>query len=290
MQLKKAFLVPIVALPLLIGSSGCADMPKSTSVAVGGAVAGAAVGARAGGVYGALAGAVIGGVIGNQIGSYLDEEDKKKLIALEQKALESGKPVSFVSTKSSAKITSTPAAPTTESVRSYSLSSNVDSNQLVVVEPRSVDAYVDTPVYSSTNEKTTPKMIVKKGSAVSVPALVESDKKWGAVIENDVVLGYVPVKYLDPKIAKKAAPKLKVAKAVPPAAVATTSSSVGTGSAKPSDAGAAKAAEPPMQVVRAVGTCKVVTRTVDTGSSATSFTENVTYCKEPPKGWKTLAA
>ena len=294
MQLKKKLLVSIVALPLLVGATGCANVPKSTSLSVGGAVAGAAVGARAGGMYGAVAGAVIGGVIGNQIGAYLDEEDKKKLAALEMKALETGKSASFVTGKSNTKVTLTPAAETTESVRTYTLSSNIDSNQLMVVEPKNINAYVDTPVYSSTNEKSTPRMILKKGEAVSVPALVESNKKWGAIVEKDVVLGYVPLKYMDQKTAKQAVPKTKkvdVVAKTPPAAVAsaTTASPADASVAKSPETGAAKTLEAPVQVVKAVGTCKVVTRTVDTGNTTTSFTENVTYCKEPPKGWKTVA-
>jgi hypothetical protein len=41
------------------------------------------------------------------------------------------------------------------------------------------------------------------------------------------------------------------------------------------------------RVVQLARECKVVIRKVDTGSDSDSFTENVKYCKEPPKGWKT---
>lgn len=42
-----------------------------------------------------------------------------------------------------------------------------------------------------------------------------------------------------------------------------------------------------LKVVQIARECKVITRKVDTGSSSDSFSENVKYCKEPPKGWQT---
>lgn len=274
---RKMIVWPIVAIPLVAFSTGCANTPKTPTLTVGGAVAGAVVGARVAGPTGAVVGAVIGGVAGHSLGTYLDEADMKKMSALEMNAIQSGKPVSFVADKSKAKVTLVPEAEKKEQMKSYSLASGVAMQPLAIQAPTQVVAKYDTPVYWTTNAKQEPRTTLKKGTDIAIPALVENNAKWGAVVEGDSVIGYVPLAALNQKPpAKPAKAKTIVAKAPAEAAPA----------AKDSPQPAAGNSGD-VKMVHAVGVCKTVTRTVET-SSKDSFTEQVKYCKEPPKGWKSI--
>lgn len=268
---RKAPLWPVVAIPLLVFSTGCANTPKSTTLSVGGAVAGAVVGARVAGPTGAVVGAVVGGVAGYSLGSYLDEADKKRLSAMELKAIESGKSATFVAGKSKAKVTITPEAEKKENLKSYSLATGVVAQPLAMASPMQTTLKYDTPIYRSLNAKQEPRTTLKKGNEIAIPAVVENNTKWGVVVENDTVVGYVLVAGLN-KPPAKAAP----AKVAAPAAKEAPLIAVSTEKTEP-------------QLVHAVATCKVVVRKVDTGNKMESFTEQVKYCKEPPKGWKNVA-
>lgn len=285
----KKTVAPLVVGSMILFSSGCANMPdmsKATTGAIGGAVAGAAVGAQVGGARGALVGAVIGGVIGNQIGNYLDENDKKKMAELEMKALSSGKAQSFVANKSKEKVTITPGPTTRETLATYSLSPNLTNHTLEIAAKVEIVAFVDTPLYSDTNLKQAPRMVMKKGEKLVVPATVSSNARWGAVVEGETVIGYVPVSYLDKKTARAYAPPKAIAKAkaaIPPTpAVATSTPKAPAGEliavAAPADAQAQ------IQKASMVGNCKISVRHVK------DTTENLKYCIEPPKGWQPVKA
>lgn len=279
----KRTVAPLLVGSLIMFSSGCANMPdmnKATQGAIGGAVAGAAVGAQVGGVRGALVGAVIGGVIGNQIGNYLDENDKKKLAELEIKALNSGREQSFIANKSKEKVTITPGPTTKETVATYALSPNVSNHSLDVTAPLEIPAHVDTPIYSDSNTKNSPRLIMKKGQKLVVPAMISKNAKWGAVVEGDTVIGYVPTSYLNKKTARAYQPPkvARLAKAARPAVVASPPK------APELVAIAAPAAEPLPQKIAVQGNCKTSIRKVK------DTTETLKYCIEPPSGWKSVQA
>lgn len=283
---NKMILWPVVAIPLVVFSTGCANVPKAPALSAGGAVAGAVVGARVAGPTGALVGAVIGGVAGYSLGSYLDEEDKKKLAAMELQAVNSGKSASFVTGKSKAKVTVTPEAEKKEQVKSYTLASNVSAYPLMMTDPTQTIVKYDTPIYRTVDSKQEAKTTLSKGSEISIPAQVENNSKWGAVVENDTVIGYVPLASLNKPPVKAASAKKSVVAVLKPkdAPVTTAQQAPATPVAE------TKAAPAVLQTVHAMGTCKTIVRTVDTGNKAESFTEQVKYCKEPPKGWKNVVA
>lgn len=290
MNLVKRAAFPLTASAMILFSSGCAniDASKTTQGTVAGAVAGAAIGAQAGGVRGAVVGAVIGGVIGNQIGSYLDEQDKKKLAELELKALKTGQEQSFVANKSKEKVTITPGAIQKETIATYVISPNVSNYPLTVASRIEIDAIVDTPVYGDTDTKKSPRLVLKKGEKIVVPATVDKNDKWGAVIEGDTVVGYVPVSFLSQKTAKAyvppkaAATKVAAAKKTStpaPAVIAAEKSNVPAPTVV-----AAVPSEPQLQKASVVGNCKInVIRVKDTK-------ENIKWCQEPPSGWKQVQA
>lgn len=315
MSFRRKVLLPLaIVLPFTLFSTGCANMPKATSISAGGALAGAAIGAQSGGLRGALVGAVIGGVIGNQIGAHLDEQDQKKLVELEMMSLDSGKSTSFITNKDKSKITVTPGAAQVETVRKYSLSSDVKEYQLKMAATQEIPAFVDTPVFSNIDEKSSPKLIIKKGAIIHTQANVDNNPKWVAIVESDTVVGYVPLRYLDKKIVKveksekaKLAKleKAKLAKTTSKAAIAanavstpgtiTSSSNDLTQSTSASVTGKLPMASTPRtpessaRSVLASGTCKTVTRTVVTENKADSYTEKVKYCQEPPPKWKPIS-
>lgn len=271
---------------IILFSPGCSniDISKSTQGAVGGAVAGAAIGAQAGGARGALVGAVIGGIIGQQIGNYLDEQDKKKMLELEQRALRTGKSQSFVSNKTKEKVSITTGPTTKETLATYSLSPNVINYSLSMSPTVDISAYVDTPIYSSTNGKIRPRLVMKKGEKLTVPARVATNTHWGAVVEGETVIGYVPTSYLDKKTAKSYAPPVsaKTTKDSDP-----ISNPVVNAKTRPSDPAittAATTAQPQLQKASVVGNCKISVRRVK------DTTENMKWCEEPPSGWKQVKA
>lgn len=270
---------------LTLFSTACSNMPdvsKTMQGTVGGAVAGAAIGAQAGGARGALVGAIVGGFIGNRIGNYLDEQDMKKLEKLEMDALRTGKAQSFVAQKSNEKVTITPGPVLRETLATYAVSPSVTSHPLELASRVEVPALVDTPVYQTTNTRERPSQVVKKGQPLRVPAVVGKDKRWGAVVEGETVVGYVPVSYLNSKTARAYVPPV-AAKPVAkkPAAAKPAAESAGpVETAQP----AALASEPRQLTAAVVGNCKVSVRRVK------DTVEELKYCNEPPKGWQKVVA
>lgn len=334
-----------VSVSLVIGLAflgGCADLNKEQIGSIVGVTAGAILGSQLGGRRGALIGAALGGLLGNRIGAHLDEEDKKKLAELEQQALATGNGGSFITHRDNARVSVEASSATLEKPREFALSSSVTAQPLVLLDPYSVDAYVDTPVFNSINDHDAPKAILMKGVPMRISAIVV-DKDWVVVGEGNVGWGYIPKRYLDPSIVdivaaeQKKASELKVAassanskaktrkgKAVTKQVTTTTAkapaasspdasppvvnreqyekemaslyaaykprSSEGAGSVTRSSTPAAASPSPQLQIVQASVECKVLTRRVEGGGEATPLTEQVKYCKEPPKGWQTQTA
>lgn len=286
--LRQKRITTLIAAVLL---AGCANtnISKEMQLTAGGVAAGAIAGAQVGGVRGAIVGGIIGGVVGNRIGAYLDEEDKKKLALLEIQAFNSGKEMSFVSNKSKAKVTVTPQETKVEPNpdRTFSLPPDVAKQQLEVAAYDDVKAFVDTPVYRDTNEKSTPKQVIKTGGNVQVAANV-INKEWGAVVDGNNVVGYVPLRYLNKDIQKK--PKETFAKAAPPKPAKTTKvAAAKNGVSKAAKTTAPQAptslasTEPASTTVQASRVCRVILHRLDpTDSSA--ITEERRFCRKPPKG------
>lgn len=317
--MKKHLLLVLISVTLLFG---CANLNKEQVGTIGGAVAGGVIGKKVGGTKGALIGAVLGGFIGNRLGAHLDEQDKQKLAELELKTLETGKSESFVTNKTKATVTVTPQPVQLEQKQNFALSSAIKTQPLLMVNPVDVIAYVDTPVYSDIDEKSSPRMVIQKGVSLHIPANVVG-QQWGVVGDSDVGIGYVPLRYLKPeiqkelaktsaptenktvkstgkkssqKIASKSPEKTAAAAPAKPTVSVTDkaqyekelsnlNSAYKSAPAKNSDSSNQSAST--VKVVQMATECKVVTRKVDTGDEPGSFTENVKYCKEPPKGWKT---
>lgn len=343
--MNKRLTVALVIVSLLV--AGCANMNKEEVGTAVGALAGAVLGKQIGGDRGAAIGLVLGGAIGNRIGAHMDEEDKKKLASLEQRALETGNSGSFVTAKTKATVSVVASAPTMVPSRRFVLSNTLTPYPLVVTAQESVWAFVDTPIYSSLDEKSRPKMVIQQGVPIRIVANVINEN-WAVVGENNLGIGYVPIRYLDATIVSKlkdeaATTKLAAVKNPPaktvtakakapgvieiagaknlpagkpgataPAPIPTTAlaavapapmnkaqldkemATLADAAAKPSaptvpGSVAQATMQSPVLVVQASTECKVVTRKVDAGSS-NSFSENVKYCKEPPKGWLTQTA
>jgi outer membrane lipoprotein SlyB len=208
---------------LLMFSTSCANVNlDELSKTAKGTIAGAATGAIAGGlatgnVRGALVGAVIGGIIGNRIGAYLDEQDQEELQKLHTKALQNGKEQSFVTRKTGDQLTITPGA-IEPGIETYELAEGVQERGLIPADEVSIDAYVNTPVYSDTNTKKAPRYVLKQGGKLYVPMHVASKSKtgsgWGAVVDKSLiggnqVVGYVQTSYLNPKTARAYQPPVK---------------------------------------------------------------------------------
>jgi len=306
--MKKKWVVVFIIVGFV---TGCANMKKTEIGTLVGALAGAAIGSKVDGTRGAVIGAVVAGYIGNKIGSHLDEQDRLKLAELELKSLETSKEESFVTTKSNAKVTLTPQELKVEPKREFVLSNSLKQHPLMQIEPISINAFVDTPIYSDLNEKSKPRMIIQKGALLTVPAEIQN-KDWVVIGDNDLGLGYVPKRFLKPEIIaeqKKKAPKVNP-KAKESTVVANTEKTeknkqplivsnqeyqneIETLNKKVKSAELTKANtketnnKGEFRVVNLAQECKVVVRKIDTGNESDSFSENVKYCKEPPKGWKT---
>ena len=160
-----------------------------------------------------------------------------------------------------------------------------------------IAAFVDTPIYADIHRKLTPRLVLKKGQQLVVPATVAEHADWGAVAEGGTVIGYVPLSYLDkhtakayaPPVAKITPPKTETVKA--PVTPKTETAKAPTEMATPSaslpaesitQASAPPAAKAPVQKAEVVGDCKISVRHVK------GTEETIKYCKEPPKGWKVI--
>lgn len=177
----------------------CANMDKEQIGTLAGAVVGGIVGKKLGGKQGAALGIGIGGLIGNRIGAHLDEQDRKKLAELEQKALQTGESGSFVTNKTKAKVTVTAAQPTFENKKPFVLSQELSVYPIVMVDPLETAAYVDTPLFSSLDENLRPRMVVGKNFIFTVAANVVNES-WAVVGDSNVGIGYVPMRYLKESI------------------------------------------------------------------------------------------
>ncbi|MDR0672389.1 MAG: glycine zipper 2TM domain-containing protein [Zoogloeaceae bacterium] len=267
-------------------------MSKQGQGTVIGAVVGAAAGSAVDGKRGAAIGAVLGGFLGNRIGAYLDERDLEMLKKLEQEALKSDQPKSFTAQKSGETVTITPGPEEREIVR-YGLSPNIREYGLTPADSETtIRAYVDTPVYASADARQTPRLVLKAGDVLFVPVLVADKPGWGAAVEKTVVVGYVPLSYLDEEKArhyKAAAPQAKK-RATPTSASTTEAKAPEAAPSVPASASAEPA--PPVVVVRAPADeapvkqvdvalkCKVTTVRIKGVPE-----ETTRYCQKPPPRW-----
>lgn len=93
----QASLTILLLLSTSLGA-GCADIDRQKSGAVVGAVAGGVIGNAVSEKHKKLAtvvGALVGAGIGQQVGRYIDEKDKAKVMAAQQKAFDTNKPQSW---------------------------------------------------------------------------------------------------------------------------------------------------------------------------------------------------
>lgn len=258
--MNRRYLKPVSAAIALSLVVGCAGMPKEQIGTMAGAVAGGVIGKKLGGNTGAAVGAALGGLLGNRLGALLDEQDKKKLEELEQRALTTGRGGSFVADKSKATVSVEASAPTLETKKSFLLSNELTAYPIVLVDSQDFLAYVDTPLFATLDQSSTPRMLVPKGTKLRVSANVVN-QAWAVVGDSNVGIGYVPLRYLKPDIAMDAtrygAPPA-VVKQEPPQKIARADAGTATGkTTSPPRADASKANEkiaqpkPPVPVAKA---------------------------------------
>jgi len=154
-----------------------------------------------GGKEGAIIGAAIGGLIGNRIGDQLDEQDRKKLVEIEANAVRTNKNGSFVS-KKGAQVSVQAGVPTFEGRKPFIFAAGVTPQQVVLSEARSMDAYVDTPLFSSPNENQTARIVIKRGVPITVVASVAGQPGWFVVGDGNVGIGYLPARFLQAEIVR----------------------------------------------------------------------------------------
>ncbi|MDR2625237.1 MAG: hypothetical protein LBC37_02805 [Zoogloeaceae bacterium] len=203
----------VLALSLLVPLGGCVSMgPKETAGSVIGAGAGAiACGVATGGDRTAMALCAAGGAaIGNRIGAHLDEQDQKRLRALQEKAL------AWKGAKRTCeKAQKTPGeswcvertAETEREWAAYSLPGHLTEYKLLHEGEVSLNAWVDTPLYASTDTRQPPVMVVRKGAPLYVPARVSGKSGWSVVVKKSLlgggeILGYVENRQLAQKTAR----------------------------------------------------------------------------------------
>lgn len=280
----------IVMLLAAMFAAGCANtnISKEMQGTMAGATAGAIAGAQVGGVRGAIIGGVIGGVVGNRIGAHLDEQDRKKLAELEERALKTGKGGSFVSGKSKSRVSVTAQQAVTEAdpERKLMLPADVARQSLAVTAVDKAAALVETPVYGDISEKYAPKRIIRKGEPINVVANV-ANKQWGVVAENGTIVGYVPLRYLNKGIEKQA-PK-SFAKAVPSAPRKVVAQS-DRPKANAAAAAPSTAVQPVATAVQVARVCKVTIIKLDSPNGGTPLEEKNKYCSDPPPQWKLVSA
>jgi hypothetical protein len=256
----------VLVLFLLVFPTGCATTSfDELSKTAKGSIAGAATGAIAGGLVtgdarGAIAGAIVGGFIGNRIGAYLDEKDQEQLRQLQQQSLKSGKTQSFVTRKTGDTVTIEPSAVRQEAVETFEVAGDVTEYGLIPADEVRIEAHVDTPVYAEASTKKKPRYVLKQGNGLYVPVRGAGKSGWGAVAEKgstggSLVVGYVPLSYLNKKTAKAylppkiAKPKTETAKNTKPVAPAPSPAAGGdavlAGAAPKPEAKPQEAAPPP---------------------------------------------
>ncbi|MDR0736607.1 MAG: glycine zipper 2TM domain-containing protein [Zoogloeaceae bacterium] len=284
---------PFFMAAILLFPAGCANLSKQGQGTIIGAVVGAAAGSAVDGKRGAVVGAVLGGFVGNRIGAYLDERDLETLRKLEQDALKSDQPKSFTAQKSGETVTITPGAEEREVMTTYGLSPNIREYGLTPAsDEASIRAHVDTPIYASTDARQSPRLILKAGDSLFVPVLVADKPGWGAAVERSVVVGYVPLSYLDERKAKpyKApVPRQARKKTAPASGASSTTQAKAPETASPAGASAetvppvaasAPADEAPVKQVDVSLKCKVTTVRIKGVPE-----ETTRYCQKPPPRW-----
>lgn len=211
-------LTPIAIAVSLALLSGCAGVKKEEIGTLVGGVVGGVVGNKVGGKTGAVIGVAVGAMIGNRIGAHLDEEDRKRLAALEAKALATGTGGTFVTNKTKATVKVDVAQPTYEKPRDYGVAETVKPEPLVLIDPITIRTYVDTPIYNATDEGGAPKVVIAAGVPIKISARA-TNGDWMMVGTENVGLGYVPKRYLESNIVSEAR---RTATPAPPAPQAPT--------------------------------------------------------------------
>lgn len=185
--------------------TGCAQGNNQTGATIGGAVAGAVIGKALGGDKGAVIGAVLGGVIGKQIGAQLDEQDRQRMAALEATALRTNQNGTFTS-KQGGKVSVEAGAQTFEDRKPFTFAAGVTPRRVVLSDPQSTNAYVDTPLFSAPTEAQPARMVVRRGVPITVVASVLNLPGWVVVGDSNIGIGYLPSRYLQADIVRTQPP------------------------------------------------------------------------------------
>lgn len=197
---RRAALSGAVAAALLAGCAQGNNKPGATAVGVG---VGAIIGEKViGGKMGAAIGAAIGGIVGNRIGEQLDEQDRQRMAALEATALRTNQNGTFTS-KQGGKVSIEAGAQTFEDRKPFTFAAGVTPRRVVLSDPKSTNAYVDTPLFSEPTEAQAARMVVRRGVPITVVASVLNLPGWVVVGDSNIGIGYLPVRYLQADIARK---------------------------------------------------------------------------------------
>ena len=213
MKMTKVFKVALLS-ATIIAVSGCATMTAEQSKLagqIGGATVGAALGSKVGdgvGKYAAMAaGVAIGAWIGGEIAKAISEKDKEMLMEQSQSALSNasdGQTVSWLAPESGKTITMTPGQAVDKDVdievRKLDKVQMPAGRMIVLDETRVAQKKVNLRT-SATNSPGNVIGSYKKGEKIRVTAQT-SDKKWYAVEEKGVLIGFVDAKSLQVAQAK----------------------------------------------------------------------------------------
>lgn len=179
---------------------------NETAGTVGGAVVGGVIGKVVGGDRGAIVGAALGAALGNQFGKHLDAQDKQRLVEARMKALEVDRQQRFYAESAKSFVVVTPSRTFYEpSRRTLALANDLRQVDIVEIDPESVAASLDIPIYRDINFNSAPKLNVPKGSVITRLAQVRNDPRWVLVGDRDFGLGYAPAYYFDKQVVAKLA-------------------------------------------------------------------------------------
>lgn len=181
--------------------AGCAQGNKQATGTVLGAGMGAIVGSEIAGSKGAKVGALLGALVGSQIGALLDEQDRKQMLELEQVAASTNQRGAFV-TKNGGRVSVEAGRSVVEDRRPFAFAAGVSPRRVVVGDTRTVEAYVNTPLYATPSEGQPPRLTISQGVPLTVVAAVQNLPNWVVVGDGNVGMGYLPTRYLQPDVAQ----------------------------------------------------------------------------------------
>lgn len=307
MKTKLQRIVSASIILTLLGGCAAPDSKENTGAALGaivGGLLGTQMGKGNGRTAAILLGALAGGMLGSKYGRYLDEQDRKNVAAATERSLAMNATQQYVSPKSGAKVTMTPATTSSyEPSLQIPASPDVNTTLPLRIDRRTVFAKSDIDLLSSPNPNSDATVLFQRGESAEVVAYLP-DSEYRLISRNGLAIGYAKeqdlaglkkdvlqsdataVKISTKKTAIK--PTVKPAPATPQIMKAASATPAPAAKAPQLSTATAKTAAIEPKMVALSTECKVVTRTIQLPNGVAD-TEKVKFCKEPPTAWKQVA-